>query len=535
MNPDLSTALTRQFDVVLLDIGGTLVAEAAPGTPIDDLQVSPLPGVCDTLRSLASTVRLAAVTNTSVMRSDDVRALLAAVDLADFFEVIITSVDVGTAKPDPAPLQAALAQLGVVAGRALFVGDRPSDRDAARSTGVRFVGTDRGLADALSRAMRRSTGAFGDAAARVRPLDDTAVLRAQERHTRLTKPPGSLGRLEALGAQLAGIARTCPPPIPVRPAVAVFAADHGVVASGVTPWPQDVTVQMVHNFVGGGAAINAIARQTGAAIRIIDIGVAADLQDLAGVDHRKIRLGTDDLSYGPAMTSTDAYDALDAGADIAADLVARGHDLLVTGEMGIGNTTPSAALIGALTGATAQCVTGRGTGIDDTMLTRKTGIVDLAIARVAPFLDPISILSEIGGLEIAALAGFIVQSAALGVPVITDGVITLAALTIADALVPGIARSCTAGHHSTEPGAAIALAHLGLDPLLTLGLRLGEGTGGCLAIPIVQTAARVLHEMATFDDAAITDETHEADPLQRSEPFSGRRSRLRSSGTRLLM
>jgi nicotinate-nucleotide--dimethylbenzimidazole phosphoribosyltransferase len=292
----------------------------------------------------------------------------------------------------------------------------------------------------------------------------------------------------------------------------VFAADHGVVASGVTPWPQAVTAQMVHNFVAGGAAINAIARQSGATLRIIDVGVAADLQELVGVDHRKIRPGTDDLSRGPAMTSAVAYDALDAGAEVAHDLIRDGHDLLVTGELGIGNTTPSAALIGALTGHTAQAVTGRGTGIDDTMLTRKVGIVDHAIARVAPFLDPMSILCEIGGLEIAALAGFIVSSAELGVPVIIDGVITLAALTVADALVAGIARACVAGHRSTEPGAAVALTHLALDPLLTLDLRLGEGTGACLAIPIVQAAARVLREMATFDDAAITDEAHEADP-----------------------
>jgi nicotinate-nucleotide--dimethylbenzimidazole phosphoribosyltransferase len=513
MNTNLANALAERFDAVLLDVGGTLVAEAAPGTPVDDLRVEPLPGVCDTLRSLVGMVRLAAVTNTSAMRADDVRGLLAAVGLADCVEVIITSVDVGAAKPDPAPLRAALAQLGVAAEHALFVGDRASDRDAARSAGVRFVGTDRGLADALSRATRRSTGAFAHAAAQVLPLDGSSVLHAQERHARLTKPAGSLGRLETLGAQLAGIARSCPPPIPVRPAIAVFAADHGVVASGVTPWPQEVTMQMVRNFVAGGTAINAIARQCRATLRVIDVGVATDLQDLAGVDHRNIRPGTDDLSYGPAMTCDDAYDALDVGAEVAQDLIGRGHDLLVTGEMGIGNTTPSAAIIGALTLRTASTVTGRGTGIDETMLTRKTAIVDHAIARVAPFLDPISILSEIGGLEIAALAGFIAQSAAFAVPVVTDGVITLAALLIADALVPSIACRCIAGHQSTEPGAVIALAHLGLDPVLTLDLRLGEGTGGCLAIPIVQAAARVLHEMATFDDAAIPDETRGADAI----------------------
>ena len=288
--------------------------------------------------------------------------------------------------------------------------------------------------------------------------------------------------------------------------VAVFAGDHGVVASGVTPWPQEVTAQMVANFAHGGAAINAIARQMGAEVRVVDVGVAADVSQIPKVEHRKVRAGTADLSHGPAMSVEEARAALDAGAEVAADLVAAGRDLLATGDMGIGNTTASAALIAAFTRRTATDVTGRGTGIDDSALATKTAIVDAASERVTRYLDPISILSEIGGLEIAALAGYIVGGAAAGVPVVVDGVIALAALLVADALAPGVAARCIAGHRSTEPGATAALQHLGLEPVLDLHLRLGEGTGACLAMPIVQAAARVLGEMATFDEAAVSDD-----------------------------
>jgi nicotinate-nucleotide--dimethylbenzimidazole phosphoribosyltransferase len=247
---------------------------------------------------------------------------------------------------------------------------------------------------------------------------------------------------------------------------------------------------MVSNFAGGGAAINAIARQVGAEVEVVDVGVAADLEDAPGVLHRKVRAGTADLRHGPAMTTADARAALDVGATIAAELVARGHDLLVTGEMGIGNTTPSAALIAVFTGTEADVVTGRGTGI-------------AAVARAAGYLDPLSVLAEVGGLEIAALAGFIVGGVAARVPVVVDGVIACAALVTADALVPGVRDGCIAGHRSPEPGATAVLAHLGLDPVLDLGLRLGEGTGACLAVPVVQAAARVLTEMATFEDLGI--------------------------------
>jgi len=352
-------------------------------------------------------------------------------------------------------------------------------------------------------------GAFTRARDAVAPLDDRAVAAARERHDQLTKPPGSLGLLEDLGAQLAGIAGACPPPVPARPGVAVFAADHGVVASGVTPWPQEVTAQMLANFVAGGAAINVIARQVGADVRVVDVGVAGDVTALAGVEHRKVRAGTADLAHGPAMTMDEAQAALDVGAEIAAALVGDGHDLLVTGDMGIGNTTASAAIIALRTGRSAASVTGRGTGIDDATLARKTEIVATAMARVGGDREPLHVLAEVGGLEIGALAGFIVGGAGAGCPVIVDGVIALAGLLIADGLAPGVAARCIAGHRSTEPGATAALEFLPLTPVLDLGMRLGEGTGACLAVPVVQAAARVLSEMATFDEAAVAD-----DPLK---------------------
>jgi nicotinate-nucleotide--dimethylbenzimidazole phosphoribosyltransferase len=347
---------------------------------------------------------------------------------------------------------------------------------------------------------RTHTGAFAHAVARLGPVDEGARAAATARQDRLTKPRGALGRLEELGARLAAIAGRCPPPVPRRPAVAVFAGDHGVVASGVTPWPQDVTAQMVANFARGGAAINALARAVGATVHVVDVGVARDVTALAGVRARKVRPGTDDLAIGPAMTVADARAALDAGAAVAAELVAEGHDLLVTGEMGIGNTTPAAALVAALTGADPHAVTGRGTGIDDRMLATKAEIVARACARATGRSDPVAVLAEVGGLEIGALAGFCAGGAAAGVPVVVDGVIACAALLVAHALAPAVADRCIAGHLSPEPGARVALAHVGLVPLLDLDLRLGEGTGACLAVPLVRAAAAVLSEMATFDD-----------------------------------
>jgi nicotinate-nucleotide--dimethylbenzimidazole phosphoribosyltransferase len=350
---------------------------------------------------------------------------------------------------------------------------------------------------------------FALAAAAVRPLDGRAAAEAAARQDQLTKPRGALGRLEDLSVQLAGIAGACPAPVPAPGAVAVFAADHGVVAQGVTPWPQEVTAQMVTNFAAGGAAINVLARQVGATVTVVDVGVGTPLpDDLPGaVLRRRVRAGTADLAVEPAMAVEECRAALDVGATVAADLVAGGARALVTGEMGIGNTTASAAVVAALLGVPAAEVTGRGTGVDDATLAHKVAVVERALARHADAVaaGAEATLAAVGGLELAALAGFVVGGAAAGVPVVVDGVIADAALLAAERLVPGTAARCVAGHRSTEPGATAVLAHLGMEPVLDLGLRLGEGSGACLALPVLEAAARLLAEMATFDAAGVTD------------------------------
>jgi nicotinate-nucleotide--dimethylbenzimidazole phosphoribosyltransferase len=355
---------------------------------------------------------------------------------------------------------------------------------------------------------QRVTHPFDDAREAVRGLDLAAMAAAADHQGRLTKPAGSLGRLEVVGAQLAGIAGQNPPPLPEPATVAVFAGDHGVVGDGVTPWPSEVTRQMVANFCAGGAAINAIARQVGAEVVVVDVGVAGgELDPAPGLLRRKVRPATASLLRGAAMTRDEAQAALDVGAEVAREVVAAGARCLLTGDMGIGNTTPSAALIAHFCERSASEVVGRGTGIDDDTLARKTEVVEAALARTVSEVavgDVLGALASVGGLEIAALVGYIIGGAAAGVPVIVDGVIAAAALVVAHELCPLALDSCLAGHRSAEPGAWVALDFLGLVPLLDLDLRLGEGTGACLALPLVQAAARVLTDMATFDQAGVT-------------------------------
>jgi nicotinate-nucleotide--dimethylbenzimidazole phosphoribosyltransferase len=290
--------------------------------------------------------------------------------------------------------------------------------------------------------------------------------------------------------------------------VAIFAGDHGVVAEGVTPWPSEVTAQMVANFCVGGAAISVLARHCNARVLVIDVGVAAQLPDGLPEDaflDARIRRGTGNIAVEPAMTATEARAALDVGAETAARLIAEGARCLVTGDMGIGNTTPSAALIAALTNREPVEVTGRGTGIDDAMLGRKVAVVERAIGRLPERAATMTVLSNVGGLEIAALAGFIVGGAAARVPVVVDGLIAGAAALVAARLAPPVGGYLVAGHRSTELGSAAILTDLHLEPVLDLELRLGEGTGACLAVPIVQASAHILREMATFDSAGVTD------------------------------
>ncbi|MFI7535164.1 nicotinate-nucleotide--dimethylbenzimidazole phosphoribosyltransferase [Streptosporangium sp. NPDC049376] len=344
--------------------------------------------------------------------------------------------------------------------------------------------------------------------AAIRPADPDALAEARAHQDRLTKPRGALGVLEEVAVRLAGAAAVNPPPLPAPAALAIFAADHGVHAQGVSPWPQEVTVQMVGNFLAGGAVANAFAAQVGASVTVVDVGVAAELAPAPGLTHGKVAHGTADMSLGPAMTVEQAVAALETGITVARDLVAQGARCLVTGDMGIANTTASAALICAFTGRDPAEVTGRGTGVDDETLARKVEVVRRAL-RVngldGSTLSALETLAAVGGLEHAAIAGFLLGGAALRVPVILDGVIAGSAALAAAGLASDVVDHCVAGHRSAEPGHAVALAHLGLRPLVELELRLGEGTGGLLAHPLVCAAVRVMHEVATFDSAGVTD------------------------------
>ena len=339
-------------------------------------------------------------------------------------------------------------------------------------------------------------------AAEILPPDESAAEEARRRHFGLAKPPLSLGRLEELGARLSGMAGENPPPVPENPAVVLCAGDHGVLQRDVSPWTREVTAAMVGSFCRGGAAVNAIARTVGVRMSVLDVGVAGDMERHPLLRTAKVRRGTDDLSRGPAMGREEAARAVMSGAGVAEELIESGGvDLLVTGDMGIGNTTPAACLISAFTGSPPQETTGRGTGIDDETLKLKVSVVAEALELHAPDAeDPLGVLAAIGGLEHAAIVGVLLTGAIYGVPVVLDGVVSNSAALVAGALAPHSAGYVVAGHCSAEPGARIALRHLELDPLLDLSMRLGEGTGGLLAVPLVQAAACTLADMATLEE-----------------------------------
>ncbi|HEV3001675.1 MAG TPA: nicotinate-nucleotide--dimethylbenzimidazole phosphoribosyltransferase [Solirubrobacteraceae bacterium] len=344
---------------------------------------------------------------------------------------------------------------------------------------------------------------IGELVERVRPADAAAAADARALHDQLAKPQGSLGRIEDVGVQLAAIAGACPPPPVERPAAIVCAGDHGVLARGVSPWPQDITALMVRTFCAGKAAINVLAGTLGAQVTVLDVGVAADLPSHPRLRSRKVARGTADLSRGPALTREQAAQALLAGAEAVEELRAGGVDLVIGGDMGIGNTTPSACMTAAFTGRRAAEVTGRGTGIDDATLRMKVELVDAALALHRPDpADPLGVLAAVGGAEHAALCGVYLGAAAARLPVLLDGVTANAAALAAAAFAPHATEYMLGGHRSVEPSASIALAALDKPPLLDLGLRLGEGTGAMLALPLVRSAAAILRDMATLAEVA---------------------------------
>lgn len=344
---------------------------------------------------------------------------------------------------------------------------------------------------------------LSDTLAAIQPADRAIAASVSAHLDSLTKPPGSLGQLEALAVTLATQTGEAFPQVS-PPGALVFAADHGVAAEGVSAFPQDVTAQMVANFVAGGAGINVFARQIGARLEVIDVGVAAELSG-EGVVNEKVRPGTANMVESDAMRRDEAVAALEAGIRAAERAIAAGCRCLIVGEMGIANTTASSALLAAITDVPVAGLIGRGTGIAEDRLAHKRAVIERALAARAPDRDdPLDVLAKLGGLEIAAMAGAYLGGAARRVPLLVDGFIATVAALIACRLSPATRDYLIFGHRSREPGHAHALAALDAQPLLDLGLRLGEGTGAALAFPLLESATRLLAEMATFESAGVT-------------------------------
>lgn len=339
----------------------------------------------------------------------------------------------------------------------------------------------------------------------IRPLDEGTMKAARERQDQLTKPTGSLGRLEDLAVQLAGITGKVRPRLP-RKAVIVMAGDHGVTAEGVSAFPSEVTPQMVLNFIHGGAAINVLSRRAGARVVVVDVGVASELPPSDGLLIRKVAKGTRNMAVGPAMTRDEAIQAIEAGIEVVEAEAKKGLDLVATGEMGIGNTTPSSALVAVLTGRPVADVVGRGTGIDEAGLARKVQIIEKAIDVNCPDRsDALDVLAKVGGLEIAGLVGVILGGAALGLPVVIDGFISGAAALVAASLCPEVKPYLVPSHRSVEVGHRAIFEALGLQPLFELEMRLGEGTGAAIAMHLIDDALAIQDEMATFAEAGVSD------------------------------
>lgn len=348
------------------------------------------------------------------------------------------------------------------------------------------------------------TSSLHETAAAIPPIDLKHERAARARLDRLTKPLGSLGRLEDLAARYAAMT-ACLEPVVSRKIVCTFVGDHGVAAEGVSAYPAEVTAQMVLNFARGGAGVNVLAGHVGAEVRVVDIGVACDLGVVPGIISRKVVRGTRNMVAGPAMSREEAIRTIEVGIAVAEEAIGDGADLIGTGDMGIGNTTPSSAITAVLTGRSVAAVTGRGTGVDDKGLTRKIDVIERAILVNEPQAsDPLDVLAKVGGAEIGGIAGCILGAARHRVPVVLDGFISGAGALIAVGLQPRCRDYLVASHQSVEQGHRAVLDHLALDPLLDLNLRLGEGTGACLGMSLVEAAVKLFSQMATFDAAGVS-------------------------------
>lgn len=491
--------LTQRFDCILFDLGNTLVKQANPGMPYSDLQIELLPGVHDLLAALHGHVQMGIVSNTQIITADQIREKLAEVGIEHYFEVVIATGELGVHKPDRQPIDSAISALAVDPSRCLYVGDIETDLQAATKAGLAFAYTGPNIYQALEQYSLNSAGALDRALYSPLNFSQAHFDDISSEFDGLAKPVGSLGQIEKTVAQIAGISHSHRPSIDPA-AVAVFAGDHGVAsAEAVTPWPQQITGLMLDVMGQGRAAVSVIAESVDVYCQYINVGA---LNDSESVNVRNTRVidGTQDFRLGSAMTREQVIAAMEIGAETAERLVAGGSRSLCTGELGIGNTTSSAILIAHYLRRSAIEVTGRGSGIDDKTLASKIQVVDQLIDKTELVDDPIDLLTQVGGSEIAALVGYILRGATLQVPIILDGVITVAAATVACDIRSEAREFLIAAHRSTEPAASLALSHLGLAPLLDLGLRLGEGTGAVLSVPIIRSGCQLLARMARISE-----------------------------------
>jgi nicotinate-nucleotide--dimethylbenzimidazole phosphoribosyltransferase len=339
---------------------------------------------------------------------------------------------------------------------------------------------------------------------RIKPVSPELLHQAQARLDNKTKPPGSLGRLEEFSRRMAAISGSLEPDT-AKKVIFTFAGDHGVTEEGVSLYPREVTTQMVFNFLRGGAGVNVLARHAGAEVRVVDVGVDHDFENTPGMIHRKVARGTRNLAKGPAMTRDEMLAAIRVGIDLADLCKAEGIALVGTGEMGIGNTTPSSAIIAAISGKTVSEVTHRGTGINDTALAHKVRVIEQGLALNKPDADdPLDVLTKVGGLEIAAIAGLVLGCAANSMPVVIDGFISTAGALIASELHPDVRDYIFAAHESVEIGHRYMLDRIGVRPILDLDFRLGEGTGAALAMTLIEAGVKIMKEMATFEEAGVS-------------------------------
>ncbi len=491
--------IKARFDCVLFDLGNTLIKQENPGVPYESLVVELLPGVEQLLKELHGQVKLGIVSNTQTITAADIKKKLAKIGIEQFFDVVIATGELGIHKPDPAPIIAAIKALDVKPERTIYIGDIETDLQAAHAAGAAFAYTGPDVYKAMHQYLLHSDSAL-DRALHTHPTFSQAHADAvQKEFDGLAKPVGSLGKLEKVAAQIAGITHSHTPTIDPA-AIAVFAGDHGIASDdSVTPWPQAITGMMLEVMGDNKAAVSVLADVADVYCQYINVGAVSDSNSRA-VRNERVKSGTQDIRTDHAMTREEAIAAMTVGAQTAESLIAGGSRSLCTGEVGIGNTTPSAALIAHFAKAGAGEVAGRGSGIDDETYSRKVEIVDQLITKTKTTTDPIDVLSQIGGLEIAALTGYILRATSLQIPVVLDGLITLAAATVAEALKPMTTEFLIAAHSSSEPGSKIALKHLGLNPLLELYLRRGEGTGALLSIPIIRSACQTLSRMARISD-----------------------------------